>query len=99
DVVNQWNHVAATFDYAGPGTGTWKLYLNGNLENQLFVGWSPRADSIQHFAIGTALTSAGAAAGFFGGQIDEVRVWNYARTQTQIQATMRRPLTSATGLL
>ena len=43
--------------------------------------------SIQHAAIGSALTSTGAAAGFFQGSVDEVRIWNVARSTAQIQAT------------
>jgi hypothetical protein len=72
DVVNQWNHVAATYDYSGPGTGTLRLYLNGASQGSLFVGRPLRADSIQHFGLGTALTSTGSTGGFFGGALDEV---------------------------
>jgi len=56
------------------------------LDAQLVVGaFTPRSDSIQHAAIGTALNSTGSVtsgqtAGFFDGVIDEARVWNYART-------------------
>ena len=39
------------------------------------------------------------AAGFFAGQLDEVRIWNFARTQAQIQASMGYEITSGTGLL
>ena len=41
-----------------------------------------------------------AANGFFGGLLDEARIWNTARTQGQIQASMNTPITSPTaGLL
>ena len=51
-----WHHVAATYD----GT-TWRLYLDGAVDATLSVGaFTPRFDSIQHAAIGTALNSTGA---------------------------------------
>ncbi len=90
---NVWHHVAATYD------GTWKLYLDGNLDGTLVVNEPPRNDSIQHAGIGTAMTSTGVAAGFFLGVIDEVRVWNVARTQAEIQASKDAELTSGTGLI
>ena len=92
---NTWTHVAATSD-----GNEWRLYVNGNLEVAETEGATPRFDSVQHFGIGSAMTDAGAAAGFFQGRIDEVRVWNIARSQAQIQASMNSPITTATaGLL
>ncbi|PYR56190.1 MAG: hypothetical protein DMF91_22500, partial [Acidobacteria bacterium] len=91
---NVWNHVAATYD-----GNKWQLFLNGNLEKEVVVGRPPRSDSIQHAAIGSALTSTGAAAGFFNGVIDEVRIWNVARTQQQIQDGMSGEILSAPNLL
>jgi hypothetical protein len=83
-IVNgTWYHAAATYD----GT-TWRLYLNGALEAQLTVGQPPRSDSIQHAGLATTLTSTGTAAGFFDGVLDEVRIWNRARSQSEIQGTM-----------
>ena len=79
-----WHHAAATYD----GT-TWRLYLDGQLERELVIGaFTPRFDSIQHAAIGTALNSTGGVGsqpqGFFNGVLDESRIWNYARSPQQI---------------
>ena len=91
---NVWYHAAATYD----GT-TWRLYLNGVLDGELAVGATPRFDSIQHAGLATAMTSTGATSGFFDGIIDEVRVWNYARTEADLLANRYAELTSGAGLV
>jgi hypothetical protein len=90
-----WHHAAATFD----GTN-WKLYLDGELESTTPAnGFMPRFDSRQHAGIATAMTSTGATAGFFNGLLDEVRIWDYARDESAIQATMHQEVISAPGLI
>lgn len=80
---DRWHHAAVTYDGA-----SWRLYLDGSLDKTLLVGQPPRSDSLQHAGLGTALTSTGVAAGFFHGMLDEARIWNYARSQAEIQAAM-----------
>jgi hypothetical protein len=91
---NTWHHAAVTYD----GTN-WALYLDGALEAVAYSGQTPRFDSIQHAGLGTALNSAGSPSGFFAGVLDEVRIWNYARSAAEIAASWNRPVRSAPGLI
>ena len=94
--TNVWHHAAATYDGR-----TWNLYLDGLLDATLDLGSNipPRSDSIQHAGLATAMTSTGAAAGYFQGILDEARIWNFARTQADIQADMNKEVLTANGLV
>jgi len=84
-VNNQWNHIAVTFD------GYRKmLYVNGQLK--------ATQDYVRTLRTGQAGQIIGAYGGsgghsyYFNGSIDEVRVWNVARSQFDIQSDMNREL-------
>ena len=101
---NQWTHVAATYDPAAIDGQKWKLFINGVQDVNTLANppanAAPRADSIQHFGVGTAMNSTGVASGFFQGAIDEVRVWNIARTPAEIANARGRQITvPVAGLL
>lgn len=94
---NVWHHAAVTFS-----GGQYKIYLDGNLENTIALAPTvfPQGASIQHAALGTMITSAGVVAGKFQGIIDEARVWNAARTITEIRSTINSQISGPqTGLL
>lgn len=90
----EWHHVAATFDGK-----QLRLYVDARLDASLPTTAKPRADSVQHFAIGAGLDSTGAPAGAFHGAIDEVRVWNVARTAAQLSASAYTTLGKTAGLV
>jgi hypothetical protein len=77
---NAWHHVACTYDGA-----TIKLYMDGTLEATL-AATGAVFNATQDFSIGRY--SDGTNVFNFWGSIDEVRVWNTARTQTQISSTL-----------
>ncbi len=91
---DQWSHVAVTYD-----NGTVSTYVNGTLVD-VYYGSGAIGDShatLDELRIGGRSNSP--AGKFFDGEIDEVRVWNTARTQGQIQANLTTDLTGAeTGL-
>ena len=91
---NVWHHAALTYD----GTNI-TLYLDGTLDKSVAASGVPDYTTRQPAALGTAMNSAPAPAGFFAGIMDEARIWNYARTQTQIQTAMHTEITSAAGLM
>jgi hypothetical protein len=77
-----WTHLASTYD----GT-TFRFYINGELQGDTVVAFSPNTTTplqLGRVADGDA---------YFNGAIDEVRIWNVARTPEQIQATMNTPFT------
>jgi hypothetical protein len=90
----EWHHVAATYD----GT-TWRLYVDGVLDGEAAANAMPRADSIHPFAIASAVASDGVAHGFLQGAIDELRLWNHARSEDEIADGMYRTIGMADGLL
>jgi len=88
DSINfdKWHHIATTFD----GTN-YKLFLDGELINNstAFQGLTPPEP----------VTLIGSSSWI--GKVDEVRIWNDARTQDEIQEKMNKTLVVAneTGLL
>lgn len=77
-VINQWTHLAATYD------GTWyRFYVNGVLEGSPHqADFSPNTASPMRFGAGN--TESTTPNYYFPGAIDEVRIWDYARSSSQI---------------
>jgi hypothetical protein len=80
--LNTWTHLAMTFD----GT-VMRLYVNGAQVNT-------RNTTGNIIATGNALRIGGNAlwGEYFAGQIDEVRIYNRALTQAEIQTDMNTPV-------
>ncbi|MEL6821894.1 MAG: LamG-like jellyroll fold domain-containing protein [Calditrichota bacterium] len=76
-----WNHVAGTYDGQ-----RLRLYVNGNLVGESgTVNMSIGDTDMQNLLIGESPQFPGRP---FNGMIDEVRLWNVARTEAQIQQTI-----------
>jgi len=90
--LNEWHHVAVTWDGS-----VFKYYIDGILDSvqSPFTGTLTPNDS--NLTIGADFPGG---VEYFHGQLTEVRLWNMARTQQQIQDNMHRRLTgSYTGLV
>jgi len=93
-ILNSWIHVSGVYDGT---TGTAKIYLNGVLKDtENPVGLNGNVLSGQIPFIGSGATGLY----FFNGKMDEVRIWNTARTITEIQNNMYSSLVgNETGLV
>ncbi len=89
--VGVWTHVAFVLN-----SGTGYLYINGVQVGTASISNVNTPTTGTNLRIGNRVTGGSIP---FKGTIDEVRVWNVARTQTQIASTMNNEFCSApTGL-
>jgi hypothetical protein len=79
-----WTHIAVTFTNGGAS-----LYLNGVLVR---TGQPLRSGVTLHPGFGLGGSTARPDFGHYAGDLNEVRVWNYAVPQNVIQARMARQL-------
>jgi hypothetical protein len=81
--VGQWYHVAVTYN----GTDM-QLYLNGVPDGNP----APHSGGILNSTARLTIGSKDNSGDWFDGLIDEVRIFDYVRTQEEIQSTMNQPL-------
>lgn len=86
DILNRWTHVAATYD-----NDTIRLYVNGQLTASNTVGARAVVNSTSTLRISGDDNNHV----YFDGLIDEVRLWNIARSQASLVADKDRGLTGA----
>ncbi|HYV90827.1 MAG TPA: LamG-like jellyroll fold domain-containing protein [Chitinophagales bacterium] len=91
--LNKWTHLAAVYNES---TGNILAYIDGNLIDSVF-----RQFDINNTDYSTFIGRNQAALWqFFSGKIDEVRIWNVARTQSEIQTDLLGPVCgNITGLV
>lgn len=79
----RWHHLAGVFR-----DNTWQIYVDGVLENsRIYSASNPILTTSIALTIGNYLDFRGQ---YFNGELDEVRLWRTARTQTEIRENMCR---------
>ncbi|MBL4704158.1 MAG: T9SS type A sorting domain-containing protein [Flavobacteriales bacterium] len=80
---NSWHHVAVTYDNA-LSSNKFSLFIDGALEMTFDLATAVNTGSNVNFQIGLRVDGVNS----FNGTMDEVRVWDYARSMSQISANM-----------
>ncbi len=79
-LAGTWYHIVGTYDGS-----SLKIYVNGNLENSVALTGTYLTSDSYSLAIGAYDMAAGWRPWFFNGAVDEVKIYNYARTAEEIQ--------------
>ena len=80
--LNSWNHVAGTF-----ANGVMKIYVNGIAVATSTAPFTTLPANTNEITIGMDPYNF-AVASFFDGKMDDIRIWNTARTATEISNNM-----------
>jgi hypothetical protein len=95
--LNTWYHIAVVFD-ASLSTNQIKLYVNGALTAQTSWPYTITPNAANMYIGGYDNPGNGVNGGangrFFNGRLDEVRVWNVARTAAQISANYNQVISA-----
>jgi len=87
--AGEWYHLAATYDGA-----TYSIHLNGELKaSRAYATGIP--NSAHPLTLAARRSAGGSATNFLRGSIDELRIWNEARTVHELRETMHHALTGA----
>jgi len=84
--LNTWYHVTSVYDASAR---TLQIYVNGVLDNGVLNGTVPAAQTNRPVNVNIGRRTGGF---YFNGVIDEVRLYNRALSQTEIQTDMNTPL-------
>src|SRR6266436_5043865 len=84
--LSTWYHVAGVYNAS---TGTLDIYVNGVLNNGTLRGTIPNGQFNQSVNVNIGRRTGGF---YFSGIIDEIRIYNRALSQAEIQADMNTPI-------
>ncbi|MCP4925155.1 MAG: hypothetical protein GY916_04335, partial [Gammaproteobacteria bacterium] len=91
--ANTWHHVAAVIDRT---TSEMSIYIDGAMESSGAVRTTAAISSNMPLYLGNTIENS-SSYGYLEGTLDEVRIWNVARTEVEILANKDVELTGAPG--
>ncbi len=93
-IINgRWYHCAILWAKIGLTVGV-QLFLDGNLEEQTVNGWVGQTNVL---LIGVRHDESNGFYQHFNGKLDEFRIWNYRRSETEIRNDMHRFIDPSTS--
>src|SRR4029079_495747 len=81
--LNTWYHVAGVYNATAK---TLDIYVNGVLDNGVLRGTVPSSRTVQNVNVNIGRRQAGGF--YFGGMIDDVRIYHQELSQAEIQTLM-----------
>lgn len=97
-----WHHVAVTWDLTGTNVGTGKIYVDGvDVTTTGAVPYTASTTDLGVFRFGPPnYHPTETSTNFYQGSLDEIRIWNVARTAAQISANYATEIDpTSTGLV
>jgi hypothetical protein len=99
---NTWHHIAVTWAYTSGTSGTAAFYVDGidrtGTNYSVYLAYVANNNNVGTFVFGKPSYSD--SVNFFNGAVCELRVWNVARTSTQIYQNFQKVLVgNETGLV
>ena len=93
--LGQWSHLAFSIDSHKNAI----LYVDGNAVAHTVLSEALSAKSRTHNLVGSRAAATDASNGFLHGAVHDVRIWNGARSQEEIQASLLQTWANNTNLL
>ncbi|NEP89362.1 MAG: hypothetical protein F6K18_22400 [Okeania sp. SIO2C2] len=91
-IIGEWYHLAAVIK-ENQGSSEVKIYENGILIDETTLAKLLGNIDGKPWSLGQEWDGSTTQSDFFSGQMDEVRIWNYARTEAEINADKDRRIT------
>jgi hypothetical protein len=87
-----WHHIAVIWDYSSDESGESFVYVDGINDSSSSSNYLARNENNSSDTFKIGLPNNNEARNYFDGEIDDVRIWNTALTESEIQANMNLQL-------